>query len=349
MGVTKYLKIKAGKRAYNRIMEEGLNPSVVSAMAAAAGGPKWIILYELDRYLNKEFFSDQEREVHFLGGSIGVWRSMCYLLDDPLDAIFRLREGYLNQRYDAPFSPTTISETCHRIILDALGDGGHKSILQHPTRKLHISTTRAHFNSEGRSDLFLKFRFGLIAMGNLFHRRSMNLSLSRHFFTTASNEIIADDGINSTISALNSDNLIPALRASGAIPVSMKPININGVEHWDGGIMDYHLDLKYKNLDGVVLYPHFLPFIRPGWFDKWTRLRYSKHHQDTVLLYPSEDFINMLPDRQLTSLQDFYTYKNDQDLRIKKWYEACEKGKYLVDDFVNLRDHSVLEENIETF
>lgn len=349
MSKIRYLRIKAGKRAYKRILEDGLKPVTVAAMSAAAGGPKWIILYELDRYLMNEFFNDHKHTIHFLGGSIGAWRSMCYLLDDPTEAILRLREGYLNQRYDAPFSPTIISETCHRIITDTLGSAGKDSILNHPSRKLHISTTRAHFNSEGKSDPYLKFRMGLVALGNLFHRRSMNFSISRHFFTTASKEIIADDGISSSISTLNPDNLIPALRASGAIPVSMKPIIIDGVEHWDGGIVDYHLDLKYKNLDGVVLYPHFLPFIRPGWFDKWTRLRYSKHHQDTVLIYPSQEFIDMLPDRQLTSLQDFYTYKDDQDLRIKKWYDACEKGKYLVEDFDKLRSIDTLEENIEQF
>jgi hypothetical protein len=349
MGKLKYLKVKAGKRAYQKILEHGLIPEVVSAFSAAAGGPKWIILYEMDRYLMKEFFAGHQHTIHFLGGSIGAWRSMCYLLDDPLEAIERLRDGYLNQRYDDPFSPEIISNTCCKIILDAIGSNGTESILNNARRKLHISTTQAHFKSAGRNNTYLKVKFGQVALANLFHRKWMNLFISRHFYTTAEERIIDQDKINTVITHLSRENIIPALRASGAIPVSMVPIFINGIEHWDGGIVDYHLDLKYKDQEGIVLYPHFLPFIRPGWFDKWTKLRYSRHHDDTVLLYPSQEFIDMLPDRQLTSLQDFYTYKNDQDLRIKKWYEACDLGKYLVDDFVNLRDHSDLEENIETF
>ncbi len=349
MGELKYLKAKVGKKALPKLLEGGLRPEMVSCFSAAAGGPKWIILYELDKYLMDEFFNDHAHKIHFLGGSIGAWRSMCFILDDHSEAIERLRDGYLNQRYDSPFSPTEISNTIHKIIEDALGEQGQDAILNHPTRKLHISTTRADFTSIDKSDFLLKSRFAFIALGNMFYRRSMNFSLSRHFFSTSTDQIISDDGIRSQFSQLNKENLMPALRASGAIPLSMRPIEINGIEHWDGGIIDYHLDLKYRDIDGVVLYPHFLPFIRPGWFDKWTKLRYSRHHKNTVLLYPGNEFIEKMPDRKLTSLQDFYTYKNDQDIRIKKWYEASDLGKYLVDDFEKLRDRSVLEENIKTF
>ena len=349
MGSLKYLKIKAGKQAHSRILEQGLTSEIVSAFSAAAGGPKWIILYELDKYLMEEFFVGHRHTIHFLGGSIGAWRSMCYLLDDQLEAISRLKEGYLNQRYDPPFSPQIVSDTVHKIIVDALGEKGTESILSNRKRKLHISTSKAHFTSIGKGDLTLKSRFAMVALGNLIHRRSMNFHLSRHFFSTSEKPIIGSDGIRSQFSSLNESNLMPALRASGAIPVSMVPIIINGQEHWDGGIVDYHLDMKYQNINGVVLYPHFLPYIRPGWFDKWTKIRYSKHHENTVLVYPSKLFIDQLPDRQLTSLQDFYTYKNDQDLRIKKWYQAADLGKYLVEDFDRLRSPSVLEENLEAF
>ena len=350
MGLTKYLKIKAGKRAYNKLLEHGLSSDIVKVFSAAAGGPKWIILYELDKYLMEHFFKNKDHKIHFIGGSIGAWRSMCYLSDDPLGSIKKLKEGYLNQRYALPFTKEEVSETCHNIILDALGENGINSILNHPHRILNISTSAASFDSVGKGDGSLKLRFAWIAFLNLLHRRSMNINLSRHLFTTATDfNLINEDGIDTKIIPLNDQNSIPALRASGAIPVSMLPIVIDGKEHWDGGIVDYHLDLSYNDLQGIVLYPHFLPFIRPGWFDKWTRLRYSKHHQDTLLLYPSMEFIELLPDKKLTSLQDFYTYKHDQDSRIKKWYQAADLGKKLVEDFEKLLDPSVLEINLEQF
>jgi hypothetical protein len=37
----------------------------------------------------------------------------------------------------------------------------------------------------------------------------------------------------------------------------------------DGGLIDYHLLLPYRELDSIVLYPHFAPFVTPGWLDKF--------------------------------------------------------------------------------
>ena len=48
----------------------------------------------------------------------------------------------------------------------------------------------------------------------------------------------------------------------------------DGEVHWDGGVIDYHLDLDFGTGDGLILYPHFYDHIVPGWFDKalgWRR------------------------------------------------------------------------------
>ena len=41
----------AGRKAYTIIKEKGLHPEMVKVIAGAAGGPKWLVLNHLDRYI----------------------------------------------------------------------------------------------------------------------------------------------------------------------------------------------------------------------------------------------------------------------------------------------------------
>lgn len=346
---TKYLKVKAGKSAFKRLSENGLSVSDVKIMPGAAGGPKWIILYELDKYLINEFFAKAEHTIHFIGGSIGAWRSACYILDDASSAIDRLKEGYLNQRYQRPLTKDEVTDTCHNIILNMLGSEGTDQILQSTHRKLHVMTSRSHFDASARNDRYLKYKLGMTAFSNLLSRKWLNKYFTREIFSNNESSILKDDGIRSIHHDVRPDTLVPSLRASGAIPVAIHPVNIGGREYWDGGIVDYHLDLSYHIDDGIVFYPHFLPSITPGWFDKFHPYRKSQHHDHTLLIYPSDEFITMLPDKRLTSRVDFDTYAKDPTLRIKKWYQASDLGKYLVDDFIQLLNPEILRENLELF
>ncbi len=344
----KYLKVKAGKKAYELLKKEGLKPEIIRIMAGAAGGPKWILLYELDKYLINNFFTDPEQTIHFIGGSIGAWRSACYVVNDR-EAIDRLKYGYLNQRYRRPLTKDEVTDTCYDIIVDMLGDQGITDILAAQNRFLHIITSRAKFQIDPMTnkDISLKWKLSMAALLNVYSRKSMNAFFQRDIFTNSSGSILLDDGIDTRITSISSSNILPALQASGAIPVTIHPVNINKNQYWDGGIVDYHLDLKCKMDEGIVFYPHFLPDITPGWFDKFVPWRKSQYYENTLLLYPSEVFINMLPDKKLTSREDFYTYKDDPDLRIKKWYQAADLGKYLVDDFLHLLDKNILIDHLE--
>jgi hypothetical protein len=330
-------------------MERGISASDIEIIAGAAGGPKWIILYELDKYLINEFLPKAQQTIHFVGGSIGAWRSAAYVLKDASSALDRLKEGYLNQRYSRPLTKDEVTNTCQDIIKYFLGPEGMAQVLDAPNRKLHIITSKAHFNTHSKSDRFLKYQLGKAALSNLLSRKGLNRSFTREVFSNTNNSIIKNDGIRTVHHVMDEATLIPALRASGAIPVNIHPVHLNGYEYWDGGITDYHLDLSYRLENGIVFYPHFLPHITPGWFDKFHPYRQSQYHDDTLLLYPSKDFIHMLPDKRLTSRVDFDTYAGDPDLRIKKWYEAADLGKYLVDDFLKLLNPGILRENLDMF
>jgi len=47
----KHIIYRAGKKALSKIRDNGLHPENIKVIAGAAGGPKWLILGHLDRFL----------------------------------------------------------------------------------------------------------------------------------------------------------------------------------------------------------------------------------------------------------------------------------------------------------
>ncbi|NDF77097.1 MAG: hypothetical protein EB133_09510, partial [Betaproteobacteria bacterium] len=111
---------------------------------------------------------------------------------------------------------------------------------------------------------------------------------------------------------LDRSNWLDAMQASCSIPMVLDPVwDIKGAPkgpYWDGGLTDYHLRLNYRALEpGLVLYPHFIDRLIPGWLDKpWIwRHRAPAGLNNLVLLCPSKTWIARLPDARLPDRQDF--------------------------------------------
>ncbi len=51
------LEIYAGETALKTIKEKGFSPEIFSNFLGASGGPKWFVLYGLDKYFFGDFFS----------------------------------------------------------------------------------------------------------------------------------------------------------------------------------------------------------------------------------------------------------------------------------------------------
>lgn len=68
------------------------------------------------------------------------------------------------------------------------------------------------------------------------------------------------------------ENVLPVLLATASIPLVLNGVSaIPGAPaglYRDGGLTDYHLANPLTGKEGIVLYPHFLPQVVPGWFDK---------------------------------------------------------------------------------
>lgn len=113
--------------------------------------------------------------------------------------------------------------------------------------------------------------------------------------------------------SLDPDNFAASLLASGSIPVVMSGVcDVAGTGSGmfrDGGLIDYHVDLPFAlEPGGLILCPHFLPKIIPGWFDRFAPWRRASHTEKTVLIVPSDSFIKKLPNGKIPCRKDFFSY-----------------------------------------
>ena len=132
----------AGKKALSMIRDEGLNPEQVQVVAAAAGGPKWLVLYGLDRYLFGRFFKERRDPLHLIGSSIGAWQFAAASVKDPEAAFDNFKEAYIQQRYSARPTPGDVSEEGQRVLESYIGDDEIRQILAHPSFRPAILTVR---------------------------------------------------------------------------------------------------------------------------------------------------------------------------------------------------------------
>jgi hypothetical protein len=145
--------------------------------------------------------------------------------------------------------------------------------------------------------------------------------------------------------ALTPNNFMDVLQASCAIPFVLKAVhNIEGAPsgaYWDGGITDYHLHLDWQNSAhpeqhrGIVLYPHFQKSVVPGWLDKTLKWRHkaTSFLSNSVVLAPNPEWIKTLPNGKLPDRNDFSTYGQDLQSRVKVWKAASSASQQLADEF----------------
>jgi len=337
MKKSKWLHIIAGKTAHQHIREHGIRADDFRVIPAAAGGPKWISLYGLDQYLFSEFFTEHHPGLQLIGASAGAWRMVCAMMKDPREALERFLDSYTNQRYDTWPTKQKVKQELHHILEVVLRKQGVDHILNHNRHQLHVITSKGNFNADSDQKLKQKL-FGTFCK-NFISRARGGKDFDRYIFSSGKMNFSLEDnqGFQTYLEPLSKDNLMPVLRATGSIPVLVDPevgIVSNDDQHWDGGIIDYHPALQYKS-DGLILYPHFYPYLKKGWFDKYLFWRKaSKEDLDkTLIIAPSKVFIDTLPNQKLPDRKDFEHYMGAHDDRVNAWYAVAEKSKILAEEF----------------
>ncbi len=336
------LGVYAGPDALRELREHGLRPERIGTVAGASGGPKWLVLAGLDQRLLAELTPQFRSPVSLIGSSIGAWRFACWAQNDPLAALERFVDAYLEQRYSEKPTRAEITLGTNRVLNEVLGEHGLREVLEHPVFRTHISTVRckAWTASENRPLLAL----GLLtaALLNSVSRRSLTAFFSRTLFhdARADSALTGLSDFDHRNVVLNESNLTAAILASGAIPLVIDgQKNISGAPagvYRDGGVIDYHLDLPFSESERLTLYPHFYPTITPGWFDKnlRSRLASAANFRNVIVLAPTASFVNELPGAKIPDRKDFT--KLSDDVRFERWREVVSMSQRLGEEFSEL-------------
>ncbi len=350
------LTLRAGPDALRLIRERGLRAQDIDIVPGASGGAKWLVLAGLDRFLFGTFLAEpRTRPLHLIGSSIGSWRMACLAQRDPVAALDRGHHAYIyEQRYSRRPSTREVTEVLTRALDILLGEHGVEEILSHPWARLHVITAEGRGLAASERRLLLTASIALAAAGNLVSRKSLALQMRRNIFHSAGDLTpfahLAD--LPTVHHRLTSENLRPALLASGSIPLLLEGVRIPGTPpgvHWDGGVLDYHLDLDFGPGDGLVLYPHFYSHVVPGWFDKsltWRRAR-GDNFRRALLIAPSDAFVAALPRAKIPDRKDFYAM--DDATRRVTWQRVVDESARLGDELGDLLASGRVAERVEAW
>ncbi len=336
------LVVRAGPAALAVLRTRGLSLDDIEIVAGASGGAKWLVLGGIDRWLFGEFLQQpRNRPLHLIGSSIGSWRMACLAQRDPVAALARGHDGYIEgQGYSPRPSPGEVSAILSRILDDLLGPTGVEEILAHPTFRVHVLTAEGRGLAASDRRLALATSLGFSAAANLVARKTLALHFRRCVFHSSGDvtPFAHLDDLPTRHESLTRANLRNALLASGSIPLLMDGVRIPGIPgvYWDGGVLDYHLDMDLSDGPGLVLYPHFYDHIVPGWFDKslpWRRAG-ATNFTHTVLIAPSPSWVRSLPGGKIPDRRDFYDLSHAQ--RITRWRAVLDASAQLGEELRSL-------------
>ncbi|WP_026374669.1 patatin-like phospholipase family protein [Aestuariibacter salexigens] len=347
------LDIYAGPSALARIREEGFHPELFDYFLGASGGPKWFVLAGLDRVIFPEFFKQRKTPIDVVGSSAGAFRAACFAQSDPRAAINRLAERYSQTTYSDKPTAREITEKGRDLLDYLLGDKGVDEIIANPLVRAHFIVARC--KGLGKSERKSIQLAGLIASAtaNLVSRKSLARLYERAIFASPHSSLELHDpyDLPSFRVDLSRDNLTDALMASGSIPVVLEGVeNIAGAPsgmYRDGGIVDYHFDVKLGPRSGLTLYPHFYAFPSPGWFDKSLKSRNPHHssYDNVVMVVPSQQFVTSLPYNKIPDRKDFETM--DAKTRIAYWQKVLIETDRLGEAFMDLWQSELLANHVK--
>jgi len=328
---------RAGPRALACLRDGGL-AGQVRVFVAPATGPKWLVGYGFDRALVESKVLEGPVPTLLAGASAGAWRALSLASPDPRQMHERLMSGYCGQVFDRSATPLTILRAYERLLRDHFS-GLVPALIAGERFELAIHTARARgARAQGRGHLAA---LGAAVLLNALSGRAQAWALERVTFHTARAGAMLQRMRTRGV-PLTAANLLPAVLASGAVPIAMEPVrDIAGAppgSYLDGGMTDYHLADPYAHDDGVTLLFSHQRRIFARWLDQhvpWRRLR-ARVTDRLVHIFPSAEFIAHLPGGRIPSRDDFVTLVDDPEERIRRWRGTAAASEELGETF--LRD-----------
>ncbi|WP_434927258.1 alpha/beta hydrolase [Shewanella sp. HL-SH4] len=348
------LRLIAGETAFKQIEAQGLQQGMFTQLLAASGGPKWIGIAGLDKYIFGEFFKNRQDPLYMLGASSGAWRLACLGQDNPLAAYERLEHFYITQRYDDVPTREQVTQQVQGVVDGILGDKAGTDIIANPIFRDHIIACRARHVNSSQSKVGIAIGLALAAASNSVNRKSIAWHFERILLShkDAASPFGRLKDLPTKQMALTENNIRQALLATGSIPLLLDPVrDIDGLpkgKYYDGGITDYHFDLPLPKESGLTLYPHFYPHMSPGWFDKsliWRKARSNYHN--ALILAPSAEFIASLPYGKIPDREDFKHL--DTQSRIDYWQTSIKQSQKLADELATIVANGTVMDHLEAW
>ena len=347
------LTFKAGAGALKSVRKHGFDISSVGTLAGASGGAKWLVLSQLDRAILRTVVPKLVGPVHLIGSSIGSWRFACYGQADPLAAIERFEEAYLEQSYSEKPDIHEITAKSREVLDYVLGDNGVSEILANPLFRTHVMTVRSRHILASENKALLALGLIMAAVFNAASRSTLGWSFERALFYDKRDvpPFFNVTGFPLQQVELHRDNLRDAIVATGSIPLVLSGVpDIAGASpgiYRDGGVIDYHLDLPHSAEERLTLFPHFYGRIVPGWFDK--RLKWRRPQPGnvdrTILISPSDQFVAGLPNGKIPDRTDFVNYEPTERVRI--WKQCVAMCEAMADEFAEVIEKDQLAARLE--
>ena len=175
--MTGSLSFRAGPGAIAAVRRNGFSPEQVGTLAGASGGAKWLVLSKLDRAMHDAIVPGLKAPVHLIGSSIGSWRFACYAQGDPVAAIDRFEQAYLDQTYSEKPSRSEITAKSREILERILGPSGVSEIIAHPVYRTHVMTCRSRHLTAAEHPAVLGLGLVAAASLNALSRRSLGCFL----------------------------------------------------------------------------------------------------------------------------------------------------------------------------
>jgi len=345
------LSIQAGSRAYTHIQQHGLLPAHIGSIFGASGAAKWLAIYGLDRAIFSHWLSQENlsegQTIKLFGTSVGAFKLASACHRSPEAGLDSLCQTYIHQHFPDGGGADEIEREFRTVQAAVLGGDRIDQILNHPYLRFSCGAVRCHGGLANKSTKRQAASCAKASIKNLQGRQALTNQLDRIVFHDPRERfpIESRDGYHTETVALSPSNLQAALTASGSIPVYMHGIeDIEGAGqgmYRDGGLLDYHpVPGNFWNDDGLILYPHFYPSCKIGWFDKYLPWRQANSNllEQAVLISPSEKFwalteLGRAPDRK-----DFATFHKNNAERIRLWQQVADLSHKLGEEFLELSE-----------
>ncbi len=350
------LRIKAGKKAYEIIKDGGFNFDAVSAYFGAAVGPRWLVSSGFDLTLLAQGLLGRAKAVNLIGTSAGAWRFAAWIQPQAVESYRKFISAYISVSYTRKDTPATILEKFSHIINEYIENDALPFALANKQYRLSVITSRSRGLVASEKLLLQKSALAVCYIMNFFSRNNLYHFADRVVFYNGSKppHFCYQPQFHGRYVRISEANFKFAVMASGAIPLVVAGVrNIFGAPrgvYRDGGLIDYHLSHQFAAGENeLVLFFHHQERIIPGWLDKKIirRVPDDQTLNNVVMVFPSQRFIETLPDKRVPDRDDFLTYIDNSRQRIENWNKVVELSAPLGEDFLELVESGKIREMIE--